>query len=179
MKNYSIGSAHVYLSKTAQTHDISYSLSGRLQLSQTGWLVLTVPAAFVRGAFDALHEEGVELPDSFHIAVMSPSEIGKIGANKITERGHSFGYTLGPVRSHEPSKPELSKIWYIQIYSSELKKLRHSYGLEPYLKSTHSFQLPIAIRKTGAVVRGEITKSSEVFNIDDYDLEAVKSAACY
>jgi hypothetical protein len=82
---YEFGNAYVYLEKSGQTHDIKYSLAGRLQLANNGWLVLTVPASFVRGAFDALHEEGIELPPHFQIPVMSPLDIKSIGGeDKIT-----------------------------------------------------------------------------------------------
>ncbi len=176
---YAIGNSLAHLTKSSQTHEISYSLAGKLQLSQTGWLVLTVPMALVRGAFDALHEEGVELPKNVFIPVMSPAELSRIGGpDKVTERGHSFRYTMGPVRSHEPGSSELSRRWYIQIYSQELKRLRHSYGLEPYLKNTHSFQLPVAVRKTNVIVGGDVTKASEAtFDIADYDLQAIEKAA--
>ena len=59
---YAIGSAHLWLAKDAATPKAVYSLAGRLYLSKSGWLLLDVPAAFVRGLFDALHEPGAELP---------------------------------------------------------------------------------------------------------------------
>lgn len=182
MDVYTAANAHVHLQKAAQHNPVNYSLGGRLQYSQSGWLVLTVPAALVRGAFDALHEQGAEPPPFLSIPVMSPTEIARIGGpDKITERGHTFQYTLGPVRSHDPSTDGLSRTWYIQILSPELKRLRHSYGLEPYTKGTHSFQLPIAVRKTGVLKPDDdVVKASEYLaepDWNEYDLEAIEKVA--
>lgn len=181
MNAYIISNAHVYMSKTAGTHEMVYSLAGRLQLSQAGWLVLSVPAQLIRGAFDALHEEGLELPQFFAIPVMSPSELYKIGgADKVTERGHNFNYTLGPVRSHEPNRNGISRAWYIQILSQELKRLRQSYGLDSYPPNSHSFQLPIGVRKTGTIQKGSVTKLAECMKEPDwkeYDINTVTAYA--
>jgi acylphosphatase len=182
MDVYTAANAHIYLQKAAQHNPIQYSLAGRLQYSQSGWLTLTVPAALVRGAFDALHEQGAEPPQILAIPIMSPTELSKVGGpDKVTERGHSFQYTLGPVRSNDPGKDGLSKTWYIQIFSPELKKLRHSYGLEPYIKGTHCFQLPIAVRKTGVFKPDDdVVKTSEYLKEPDwrdYDPKVVEKAA--
>jgi hypothetical protein len=149
-----------------------------MRLSQSGWLILTVPANLVRGAYDALHEQGLELPEEYSIAVMSPTELNQVNPNKITERGHSFSYTLGPVRSNEPSSSTISKVWYIQIYSQELKKLRRSYKLEPNFQGHYFFKLPIAVRK----VIPRIDKSATDQYLlepdwDIYDYESVKQAS--
>ena len=181
---YHIANAHVYLSKSADTHELSYAMAGKLQLANTGWLVVQVPASVVRGAFDAIHEEGLELPPQYAIPVMSPQELKDIGgANKVTERGHAIPYTFGPTRSYDPSKTGVSKIWYIQIYSPRLKRLRNSYGLTPFLPNTHSYQLPIAIRKTGAITTDTtVTKVSEHIYLREpdwntYDEEAINKIA--
>lgn len=180
--NYEVGQACGLLSKVAQNHDISYSMAGKLQLSKTGWLVLDVPADLVRGAFNTLHEPGLELPPDYAIPVMSPAEMTSLGGpDKITERGHTFNFTTGPVRSHSPGR-EISKAFYIQIFSQDLKKLRFSYGLSPYMKGGHSFRLPIAMRKTGVVVEGDATKVSEYLeepDWDEYDMEKVAAAVCF
>jgi hypothetical protein len=47
---------------SAARPELSYSLRGRLYASSSGWLLLSVPNALARGAFDALNEPGVELP---------------------------------------------------------------------------------------------------------------------
>ena len=174
MNLYQISNAHLYLTKSG--NELSYSLAGRLQLAQTGWLVLAVPAALVRGAFDALHEEGVELPDQYAIPVLAPEELGDV--ERISERGHTFHFTMGPVRTFEPNRGGLSKTWYIQIYSPELKRFRHSYGLDAHLKNTNSFQLPIAIRKSGVLSNNQTKKSSlEDPDWNEYTLDPIEKEA--
>ena len=53
---YEIGQSHAYLTKEAGTPVSTYALSGELYASNSGWILLSVPNALVRGAFDALNE---------------------------------------------------------------------------------------------------------------------------
>src|SRR5262245_30822378 len=150
---YRTGLFHTTSVKSAAAAIKSHALSGRLVYSDSGWLLLTVPNNLVRGAFDALHEQGVELPPgpknlfNAHITVMRPEEIEEIGgADAITERGHQFHYTLGPLKVCEPDGwKHMSKVWFIEIHSPELEKLRKSYGLSALPKDGgHPFHITIA-----------------------------------
>ena len=84
----------------------SYSLTGELYLSKSGWLLLHVPNDVGRGAFKAINEHGVELPAgpdgepyNAHVSVMRPEELEQIGgAARVTERGKEFSYSLGHLR---------------------------------------------------------------------------------
>lgn len=126
------------LVKTADDPKLVYNLAGRLYLSDSGWLMLTVPNAMVRGVFAAMAEPGIELPPSgssgtleAHISVMRPSDIESIGGpDKITERGKQFAYTLGRIYSVVPETwSEMRRVWYLQVFAPELQELRRSYGL--------------------------------------------------
>ena len=141
MSYYDVGHAAVLLTRSGEkmaadvAAALSYGLKGKLYKSQSGWLLLTVPNALARGCFDALGELGAELPPSkgsafnAHISVVRPEELATI-KGEVTERGHDFSYTLGPVREVEPAGwPEMSKVWFIEVRSPELEKLRKSYGL--------------------------------------------------
>lgn len=176
--SFAAGQALVYLSKSAAEHPLVYALTGRLQLSD-GWLVLSVPASLIRGAFDALHEPGLSPPRLLAIPVMSPAELTHIGgADKISERGHQYKYSLGHVRSHEPGG-DLSKVLYLRVLSPELKKLRSSYGLSPYPKGS-GFTLPIGIRRVGVLGPNELTKLSECLidpDREEFDLDVITKAA--
>lgn len=140
--------------KSAAVAEKSFSLTGILYLSQTGWLLLSVPNMFVRGAFDAIHEKAIELPLdengrlNAHISVMSPDEVEEAGgADAITERGHQFSYSLGPLREVSPHDWRgVSKVWYITVDSPELRDLRRSYGLPP-LRRGFDHHITVAIRK--------------------------------
>jgi hypothetical protein len=160
--------AHMHLleKQGADTPDLSYGLKGRLYLSQSGWLMLAVPNALGRGAFQALNVPGAEMPlqDSTgqynaHISVMRPEEIMTLGGpDKVLERGKEFSYTLGPVREVNPEGwEEMERCWFIQVRSPDLEKLRKSYGLSP-LPSNNKYDFHI----TFAVRRKHVTRDNNV-----------------
>jgi hypothetical protein len=143
-----------------------HALSGELQLSSSGWGLLKVPNALIRGAFDALDEHGAQLPLrdgrlNGHVSVFRPEELDQIGgADKVHEWGHHFRYTLGPIKEVEPAGwPEMSKVWFIEIASPDLAMLRKSYGLTPFPK--HPFHATIAVRKKGVLYENSTTKTEE------------------
>ncbi len=151
--------------KNAAGPELSYSLSGRLYLSKSGWILLTVPNDLAHGAFKALNEPGIEMPEDFnaHISVMRPEELEQIGGpDVIDERGKSFRYTLGPLRSVEPAGwPEMSKVWFIEVNSPELSALRKSYGL-PALPNENKFKfhITVAVRKKNVLRESEVRKAA-------------------
>jgi hypothetical protein len=168
-QTYDIAQAHGYLLKASGDAVTTHSLVGTLTLSSSGWLMLTVPNALVRGAFDALDEPGAELPTQVtgslnaHISVMRPEEVERIGgANKITERGHQFHYTLGPIQEAEPKTWDgISKVWFIKCISKELQDLRKSYGLSPKPNDNKfDFHITIAVRKKKVLQNNDVAKAA-------------------
>jgi hypothetical protein len=170
---YQKGNAHGWLIKSSQSATTSYQLAGRLYVAKSGWLLLSVPNALVRGVFDALHAPGVELPlagamnvpnvDSdllnAHISVMTAAEVASIGANKINERGHTFRYTLGPVKEVPVSNIDgVSKVWFIEVSSPELSALRKSYGLSPKMRGDEPFHITVAIRRRNVMRENDVSK---------------------
>lgn len=154
------------LVKAAETLP-AYSLSGRLFLSPTGFLLLSVPNALVRGVFQAMHEPGLQLPPSpdgkldAHITVMRPEEIEALGgADKITERGKLYRYRLGGLVSAEPEGwAEMSKVWMLRVHSPELQELRRSYGLSSLPHGgAWDFHVTVACRRRGVLARNETSK---------------------
>ena len=153
----------------------SYPLSGRLYLSKTGWLLLSVPNALVRGVYDAMPAPGAELPTTAamgvgeksellnaHITVMTGDEVTQVGADKINERGHMFGYTLGSLKEIEPrSGSSLSKIWAIQVSAPLLSALRKSYGLSALPNDDEPFHITVAVRKRGVLLDNGKAKGYE------------------
>lgn len=145
-----------------------YVLGGRLYLSKSGWVLLSVPNAILRGAFEAMVEPGVELPTNdigqlnAHITVMSPEDVVDIGgADILTERGSEFNYSLGLVKSVRPNTwSGVGKAWFISIHSPALEKLRRSYGLssKPH-NGEYEFHCTFAIRKVGVLNKNEISKA--------------------
>lgn len=151
-----------------------YALAGKLYLSSSGWLMLSVPNALAKGAFDALQEPGVELPPSgpdasfnAHISVARPEELAAIGGgDKISERGHTFRYNIGRIRTTTPAGwPEMSRVWFIEVKSPELEQLRKSYGLSAKPKDNqYEFHISFAVRRRRVLLNGSITKASENYH---------------
>jgi 8-oxo-dGTP pyrophosphatase MutT (NUDIX family) len=169
---YEIGNAHGWLSKSSKTAGAEYHLSGRLYLAKSGWLLLSVPNALVRGVFDAMSHAGAELPLAgtmnvpnvdkellnAHISVMTADDVEAIGANKINERGHSFKYALGHVKEITPNNIDgVSKLWAIQIASPELSALRKSYGLSA-LPKDEPFHITVAVRRKNVLRENDVSK---------------------
>ena len=171
---YKVGHAHGWLAKSAKTAalGVNHYLSGRLYLSKSGWLLLSVPNALVRGIFDAMTAAGAELPTmsafkgeaadkdllNAHITVMNADEVEQIGADKINERGHHFRYALGQVREFSPDTTSLSRIWAVQVSSPELAALRKSYGLSALPNGDHQFHITVAVRRKNVLRENAVSK---------------------
>lgn len=172
---YSVGQAYAWLARDNTKASSNQLLAGRLYVSKSGWLILSVPNALVRGIFDALVAPGAELPltgvmnvpnlpaDTLnaHISVMTADEVSKIGDDKITERGHMFHYALGglkeiPVRNVDG----VSRVWVIQVASPALTALRKSYGLSPS-PNNHGFHITVAVRKKNVLSGDGTSKAAE------------------
>lgn len=170
------GAALFYLSEKSAA--VSYSLSGRLILDKSGWLIVSVPADFVRGARAQIREHGVELPDLYGIPAMSPSEMTSIG-REINERGHAMRYSMGGMVECG-SGPIYSKTWCYRVVCPELRKLRVSYGLPPFPPGQESFLLPVAVRcKAATKAKPPAPQPDSSFSPDwsEFDEESVKRAA--
>jgi len=168
---YHAGNAAAWLTKAGAVGTNHY-LTGRLYVSKSGWLLLSVPNALVRGVFDAMTATGAELPTmsafkgeaadkellNAHISVMTAEEVEQIGADKINERGHHFHYALGQVREFSPKTDALSRVWAIQVASPELAALRKSYGLTPLPNGDHPFHITVAVRRKNVLAPNEVAK---------------------
>ena len=175
-RSYALGQSCVKEAGVKQAGDAQtvQALHGRLVSTEKNWVLLTVPNALVRGAFDALGELGCELPLqpdgrlNAHISVIRPDELASIGGKeKLNELGHSFYYTLGPVQEVTPETWDgVSKCWYIKVYSTDLQNLRKSYGLSATPKDGRfDFHITFAIRKKRVLNSGDsVVKHSEKVN---------------
>lgn len=173
---HAIGHAHGLLEKAGGTPTKAFVLTGRLYLSKSGYLLLSVPNALGRGAFDALDESGAELPSgpdgspyNAHLTVMLPWEIEQIGgAEKISERGHEQAYCLGPVVEIEPAGwKDVSRCWAIQVESTDLKNLRKSYGLTPLPNGDHEFHITFGIRRKKILQNNDIAKVAALISEEE------------
>ena len=147
---YDVGNALGWLHLSNKQASTNHFLMGRLYLAKSGWLLLSVPNALVRGVFDALNAPGAQLPIcgllnvpnekaellNAHISVMTADEVNRIGPENIHERGHMFGYSLGALKEVDVSNiAGISKIWAINVSSPQLTTLRKNYGLSAYPKN--------------------------------------------
>jgi hypothetical protein len=170
---YVAGNTAAWLSKTGSANGTNHYLAGRLYVSKSGWLLLSVPNALVRGVFDAMTAPGVELPLAgtmnvpdvkpdllnAHISVMTAEEVEQINKDKINERGHNFHYALGPVKEITPKNVNgISRVWAIQVASPELAALRKSYGLSALPNGDHQFHITVAVRRKNVLGANEIAK---------------------
>ena len=153
--------------KQAGDSRAAYNLAGRLYLSPTGFLLLSVPSALVQGVFSAMHEPGIELPPSpggkleAHITVFRPEEVAAIGgAAKITERGKMFNYRLGGLYSLEPAGwPEMERVWCLSVSSQPLQVLRKSYGLSALPdEGRKRFHISVAVRRRRVLGDNPVSK---------------------
>jgi hypothetical protein len=174
---YAAGNALGWLYRSGNKQAATnYPLAGRLYLAKSGWLLLSVPNALVRGVFDALVEPGTELPTAgvfnvpnveahivnAHISVMTANEVASIGADKINERGHMFGYTLGGLKEIDVKNVDgVSKVWAIQVGSPALSALRKSYGLSALPNGDHPFHITVAARRKGVLLDNGKAKGYE------------------
>lgn len=157
---FTYGQAHGHMNKSAE-HTSVHALAGRLQAGPNGNLELTVPSSLIKGVFDALDEPGAEFVvrnnrTESSIKVMTKEEVDKLGGTShITERGHSYHYTLGPI-VELPATGDYDKLWAISIKSNDLEDIRKSYGLEtsPQL----GFYIPVGCKKKRVTEDNEVSK---------------------
>jgi hypothetical protein len=166
---FDLAYAEATLTKVGSAPESSYALGGRLRLAKSGWLLLDVPNAIVQGLFQALHEPGVELPPAHgnstynaHISVMTKDEVARVGADNINERGKTFRFQLGPLQHVAPQNwADISRVWFVQVQSPELKKLRASYGLSSLPHDTHEFHISVAVRRKSIFQNNGISKAAD------------------
>jgi hypothetical protein len=162
------GYAAGMLAKAGGAPESVYALSGRLIASQSGWAILEVPNALVRGIFAAMDEPGVELPPSgpndqlnAHISVLTKDELDRIGGpDALSERGQRFRYQLGPIKKVKPSGWDMAAVYMVEVQSPALKKLRVSYGLPPLPHGDHQFHITVCVRKKGTLQAGPVSKAA-------------------
>ena len=161
---FTYGQAHGHMNKNAE-HTSVHALAGRLQAGPSGNLELTVPSSLIKGVFDALDEPGAEFVvrnnrTECAIKVMTKEEVDKLGGvSHISERGHSYHYTLGPI-VELPATGDYDKLWAISIKSNDLEDIRKSYGLEtsPQL----GFYIPVGCKKKRVTEDNAVSKLASV-----------------
>jgi hypothetical protein len=165
--SYEMGVASGELIKQAGDAVKTPVMTGVLYRAASGWGLLSVPNAFVRGVFSTMSEPGITLPYhegklNAHISVFRADELEAIGANKINEWGKRFKYQLGPIETVVPHTwSEMSRVWFVHVESPELKQLRRTYGLSPLPNDNQfNFHITVAVRPKGALQNNGISKTN-------------------
>jgi hypothetical protein len=160
---------NVYQQVLDEEKRAAVQMSGLLQATKSGHLILGVPTALVRGVFDAMSEPGISMPTSVDggalragIVVMTPSELESVGgASSISERGKQYPYSLGElVEASARGWPGVSACWHLRVKSPELGKLRRSYGLSTKVEGDSDFSIVIACRKSGVLSSNATSKTT-------------------
>lgn len=170
---YAVGHALGWLARGRKQASTNHPLSGRLYLAKSGWLLLSVPNALVRGVYDAMVAPGAELPRAgvlnvpnvaadllnAHISVFTADEVRQIGHTNINERGHAFNYSLGALKEIDVKNVAgVSKVWAITVSSPELSALRKSYGLPPLPNGDQPFHITVAVRRKHVLKDNDVAK---------------------
>jgi hypothetical protein len=111
------------------------------------------------GAELPLHEDGRL---TAHISVMSADEVTRVGGPQalLHDRGRRFNFSLGRlVEISDPGQPGMSKVWVIRVFSTELAKLRRSYGLSGLPNNgKYAFHITVGRRRRGVLAEGSTVK---------------------
>lgn len=155
---------------TSTPHFLSFVTmqKGTLFLNKRGYLGLQVPNSLAMGVFFSLAEPGLILPkygeDRFNafLSVMLPEEVQTVGADNINERGKQFEFEIGPVDKFHPqgSDSKYAEYYFIQCSSTELAKLRRTYGLES--QPPGGFMIVCGVRPYNVYRNNGVSKLREV-----------------
>ena len=123
-------------------------LVGKLKQTKDGFTYLDIPDNVITALFALIDKDGIVKPPPYstgaHISVMDDKEVQDID---IKELGQEFNFTMGEMKSTKPEGwEEVDRVYFVQVYSEELEKLRKKYGLSKKLKG-HEFHITIAIEK--------------------------------
>jgi len=130
-------------------------LKGKLRQTPDGFVYLDLPEDIVDGLFAIIDKDGISKPPynqkkynsvGTHVSVIYGDEVEDNDLD-IKEVGKEFNFSLGEFKSTNPEGWDgVKKVYFVQIYSEELEKLRAKYDLSKKLNG-HEFHITIAIEK--------------------------------
>ena len=131
-------------------------VNNSLKKTKDNYVYLNISNNVVNGLVSLIDYEGVEKPPydlkSFnnvgaHISVIGTSEYEDNDLRCIQEVGKEFNFTFKNIKSTNPDGwDEMKKVYFVQVKSPELEKLRKKYGL-PKLIDGHEFHITIGVEK--------------------------------
>ncbi len=140
--------------KYAQLKDVK--LKGILRKTKDNYVYLDISNNVINGLVSLIDYRGVEKPPydlkSFnsvgaHISVIGTDEYEDNDLEGVKEIGQEFSFTFKDIKSTNPDGwDEMKKVYFVQVKSPELEKLRKKYGL-PKLIDGHEFHITIGVEK--------------------------------
>jgi len=129
------------------------SLTGKLKQADNGFVFLDINDDLMKGLFALIDKDGIQKPPYFqkqynevgtHVSIMYEDETKDLD---IKEIGKEFNFELGEFKTTNPKGwDEMKGVYFVQIHSKELEKLRKKYKLPKKLNG-HEFHITIAIEK--------------------------------
>jgi hypothetical protein len=128
-------------------------LVGKLKQADNGFVFLDINDNIMEGLFQLIDEDGLEKPPyhqkkynsiGTHISIMTEDETKDLN---IKEVGREFNFALGDLKSTDPEGwDEMETVFFVNIYSEDLQKLRAKYNLPKKLDG-HEFHITVAVEK--------------------------------
>jgi len=130
-------------------------LVGKLMQTEDGFTYLKVSNNIINGFYHSIKEDGATKPPydkkdmnntGAHISVFYGDEVNE-NKLEIEELGDEFEFKVGKMYSVEPEGwDEMERVWFLEVQSPQLEKLRAKYGLSKKLNG-HEFHITCAIKR--------------------------------
>ena len=131
-------------------------LKGVLKKTPDNFVYINIPNNIVNGLVLLLDSEEVEKPPydlkSFnrvgaHISIIGIDEYEDHDLGEIKEIGQEFNFRFKGLRKVDPEGwDEMSQVYFIEVESPELEKLRKRYGLSKLIDG-HQFHITVGVEK--------------------------------
>ncbi len=130
-------------------------LVGKLKKTHDNFVYLDISNNIINGLYSMLSEDAEKPPYNnkgfnnvgAHISIIGSSEYDDKEIDNIEELGDEFEFKTGKVYSVNPEGwKEMQEVWFMDIDSPALEKLRQKYGL-PKLMGDHNFHISFAVKR--------------------------------
>ncbi len=122
---------------------------------KNGFYYLDIPQPFITGLWKMMKPEAEETPYKqkgygavgAHVSVINEDEFEE--DVKIKEVGQSFDFTILGVKDTNPEGwDEMKRVYFVEIDSPQIKKLRKKYNLPAsYRGKNHNYHITFSLRK--------------------------------
>lgn len=131
-------------------------LVGTLKKTKDNYVYLDISNNIINGLYSMLPEDKAQKPPYYnkkfnhvgaHVSVIYVDEYNDNNLEDIKEIGEEFEFKTGKIYSVNPEGwKEVSEVWFMDIDSPDLEKLRQKYNLPKFIKG-HNFHISFAVKK--------------------------------